>query len=128
MTVVLAIGALVVVRLLLRATTHYVVRADRLLIRRAGFIWMEILFGDVEEIECKTFFFDKFFQIRMYRLGFGKMLRITRSRKWNRYVLMNPRDPAPIIEAFRRFKGLPVRRSTPLPYPGPRRWFPDGMQ
>ena len=86
----------------LRATTHYIVEADRLLIRRAGFNWMEILFRDVEEIQHRSVFFDKLCQVRMYQLGFRKMLRIRRRRGFH-YVLINPRDPAPIIDAFYRF-------------------------
>jgi hypothetical protein len=129
MTAFLTICALSVVGTLwLRATTHYLLEADRLLIRRAGLIWMEILFRDVEEIQYQAVFLSKISQIRMYRLGFGgKFLRIRRSRGF-RYVLINPRDPAPIIEAFRRFRASPAHRPDPLIYPGPGVQFPDRTQ
>jgi len=110
----------VVATLCLRATTHYLVEADRLLIRRAGFIWMEILFRDVEEIQLQGIFFQKLSQIRMYQLaGFRKILRI-RKRSGFHYVLINPRDPALIIEAFRRFRAslisdVPVQSGHALP-------------
>ena len=112
MTPTLTICAVLVGTLWLRATTQYIVEADRLLIRRAGFTWMEIAFQDVDEIEYQAGFFDKLRQIKMYQLGFRKMLRI-RKRRGFRYVLLNPRDPTPIIEAYRRFRARGFDRPTP---------------
>jgi hypothetical protein len=40
---------------------------------------MEIQFRDVDEIEYQAGFFDKFLQIRMYQLGFRKLLRKKRA-------------------------------------------------
>jgi len=103
MAAFLTICALVLVGTLsVRSTTNYTVQADRLLIRRAGFTWMEILFRDVEEIENQTLFFDKIFQVRMYRLGFGSTLRIRR-KGFFRYVLINPDNPRALIEAYHTF-------------------------
>jgi hypothetical protein len=103
----------------LRATTHYIVQADRLLIQGAGFIWMEIFFRDVEEIEPQAVFFDKLCQIRMYQRGFRKMLRI-RKRRGFRYVLINPRDPEPIIEAYHRYHtDIRARLKSEIPGPMP---------
>ena len=79
MTPTLTICVVLVGTLWLQATTHYIVEADRLLIRRAGFTWMEIQFRDVDEIEYQAGFFDKFLQIRMYQLGFRKLLRKKRA-------------------------------------------------
>jgi hypothetical protein len=109
------------------ATTHYIVEPDRLLIRRAGFVWMEIPFQDVEEMEHRAIFFDRFLQIRLYQLGFRKMLRIAKRRGF-RYVLINPHDPAPIIEAFYKFNALPTDRSDPSASPGPEFPFPDWLR
>ena len=111
MTLTLTICVVLVGTLWLQATTHYIVEADRLLIRRAGFTWMEIQFRDVDEIEYQAGFFDKFLQIRMYQLGFRKLLRIKKSGGFH-YVLINPRDPAPIIEAYRRFRARGSDRPT----------------
>ena len=98
----------------LRVTTHYLVEADRLLMRRAGLIWMTILFRDVEEIELRSGVFDRLLQIRMYRLGRGwKILRITKRRGF-RYVLINPRDPSLIIASFRRFRAS-LPSEVPMP-------------
>jgi len=97
--VVIALGA----TLWVRATTRYILEADRLLIRRAGFVWMDIPFRDVVDIESKPLFFDKLWQIKMSQLGSRRMLRIRRRRGF-RYVLINPRDPAAIIAAFTAFR------------------------
>lgn len=87
----------------LRATTEYKVEADRLRIKRTGFTWIEILFRDVEEIEHRSVFLSRLYQIRLYQLGFRQTLRIRRRRGF-RYVLINPRDPASIWEAFQKFR------------------------
>jgi len=87
----------------LRATTHYILKPDRLLIKRAGLVWMEILFRDVEDMQAQNTFFSKLFEIRLYQLGFRGMLRIKR-RKGLRYVLINPQEPELIVDLFRRFK------------------------
>jgi hypothetical protein len=88
---------------------------------------MEILFQDVEEIQHQLVFLDRFLQIRLYQLGFRRMLRI-RKRKGIRYVLINPSDPAPVIEAYYRFKALPKDRSDPSASPGPEVPFPDWLR
>lgn len=40
--------------LLVRATTRYIVQPDRLSIKRIGFVWLEILFGKIEEIAAEV--------------------------------------------------------------------------
>jgi hypothetical protein len=108
----------------LRATTRYIVEPDRLIIRRAGFEWMQIPFQDVEDVEHRFVFFDKILQVRMYQLHFprfggprsarpiphsremlnkGEALRI-RKKGFFRYVLINPVDPMPLLNAFAEFK------------------------
>jgi hypothetical protein len=93
------------VTLIVRATTHFILYSDRLVIRRIGLVWMEILFRDVEEIEYERVFLNQFSQIRMYRLGTPglpgrKFLRI-KKRSGIRYVLLNPGDPERVIRAWR---------------------------
>jgi hypothetical protein len=122
MTVLLAIW--LVGTLWLRATTHYLVETDRLLIKRSGFVWMEILFRDIEDFQYQAFFLSKLWQIRLYQLGFRRMLRI-RKRRGFRYVLINPRDPAPIIEAIQEFATLAAAHCPdPLPHPDPELQLP----
>lgn len=90
--------------LIVRSTTHYVIYDDRLVIWRIGFIWMEIPFRDVEEIKYQWAFLSQFSQIKMYRLSIpGRMLRIRKSCGF-RYVLINPRNPDQIIQAWRSAK------------------------
>src|SRR5437016_3770653 len=94
-----------VVTIWLRATTRYIVEADRILIRRAGFIWMTILFDDIENIEQIYLSFDNMFQIRMFQLNFSwrrPMLKIVKRTGFFRNIVIDPRDPAPVMEAFRR--------------------------
>jgi hypothetical protein len=111
---------IVVSGLYLNATTHYIVEPGRLLIRCGGFVWMEIRYSDIEEMECKWVVFDSFRQIYMFQLGFRKMLKITKRNGFFRYVLLNPRDPKPIIEAVHRFRAnlvteMPREGGPPLP-------------
>ena len=125
MTVWLALlGTILAAAGWLRATTRYIVEPDRLIIRRAGLEWMQIPFQDVEDIEHRLFFFDKILQVRMYQLRFpqfggsrsarpipqsremlnqGETLRI-RKKGYFRYVLINPVDPIPLLNAFAEFK------------------------
>jgi hypothetical protein len=110
MTVFLIIVAVhVIATLVLRGTTHYIVESDRLLIKRAGSIWMEIPFRDVEEIQHQAISISRFSEIRLYQLGIRKMFRIKKKRGF-RYVLINPRSPAAIIEAYDRFRHWPANR------------------
>ena len=89
----------------LQTTTYYIAKADRLVIRRSGFVCMEILFDDIEEIEQIAISFDRWRQIRMYQLNWHlQQLRIVKRKGFFRYVVINPRDPTPIIEAFREFR------------------------
>jgi len=120
----LVLGTIFVATAWLRATTRYIVEPDRLIIRRAGLEWMQILFQDVEDIEHRLVFFDKILQVRMYQLRFprfggprsarpiphsremlnkGEALRI-RKKGFLRYVLINPVDPMPLLNAFAEFK------------------------
>jgi hypothetical protein len=114
MTVLLTICALcLAASLWLKATTRYVVAADRLLIRRGGVVWMEIPFADIAEIDDKGGAIDRFFQFRMYRLGLRRTLRITKKKGIFRCVLINPRDPAPLVEAFQRSRSASQHRAGP---------------
>ena len=111
----------------LRATTRYIVESDRLLIKRAGFIWMEIPFRDIEDFQYQRIFLDKLLQVRLSQLGFRKMLRI-RKRRGFRYVLINPRDPTPIIDAIQEFATLAAHCPDPSACPGPELELPDGTR
>src|SRR5262249_32279106 len=122
----------------LRATTRYIVERDRLIIRRVGLEWMQIPFQDVEDIEHRLLFFDKILQIRMYQLRFpqiggprsarpiphsrdvlnpGEALRI-RKKGYLRYVLINPVDPMPLLNAFTKCKTNAPRQADTLESPG----------
>jgi hypothetical protein len=107
-----------------QATTRYIIHPDRLVIKRAGFIWMTILFRDIREIEHKTALFDRMFQIKMYQLASPrKMIRITKSTGFFQHVLLNPKDANPIFEAFHRSRALPTsafpgRSSSEIPAAG----------
>jgi hypothetical protein len=113
MLIVTLAGMWLAATIMLRATTRYILRPDRLLIRRSGFVWMEIFFDDVEEIEEQAVFFSKPFQIRLYQFVFRRMLRITKRKGFFRHVLLNPRDPAEIVRAVAAFKhGRSVTQET----------------
>jgi hypothetical protein len=65
---------------------------------------MEIMFEDIEEVDYGAVFHRRRFEISLFQLRFGKMLRITKRTGFFRYVLINPSDPTPIIKAFREFR------------------------
>ncbi|WP_424630181.1 PH domain-containing protein [Bradyrhizobium sp. SYSU BS000235] len=92
-----------VVTLFAAATTRYILEDDRLVIRRGGFISMEIPYRDVDLIEYiddKPQFFGP---ERLYRLAFPlrNILRIQIRKKSSfHYVLINPRDPDYLIKTW----------------------------
>ncbi|MEH2513115.1 hypothetical protein V1291_004469 [Nitrobacteraceae bacterium AZCC 1564] len=96
-----------VVTLFASATTRYILEDDRLVIRRGGFISMEIPYRDVdlvEYIEDNGLFFgpERLFRLSLSRL---RVLRITIRRKSGfHYVLINPRDPDNVIKTWYRAK------------------------
>jgi hypothetical protein len=116
----------VAAEILAAMTTDYKIKSDRLVIQRLGFVWMEILFADVEEIETGFAFLQRFRQIGLYQLNirtpfaaFRNGVRITR-RKGVRYVLINPDDPELIVQAFRKYQAShwsepPILSNRPLP-------------
>jgi hypothetical protein len=70
---------------------------------------MDIPFRDVEEIQHQSIFIIKFCEIRLFQLGFRKTLRLKKKRGF-RYVLINPRNPSTIIEAYDGFRSWPANR------------------
>ncbi len=95
--------------LLVQATTRYVVEADRIVIRRSGFTWMAIRFDDVAEIQAGGSF--SIFNITMTQPAFRAKLRIRRKQGLFPTVVINPREPLPVLEAFARFQA--AKRSAP---------------
>ena len=92
---------------------------------------MEILFKDVEEIEQLTVVYGTIsVQIRMYRLELDAMgdSYVSAKSRGFRYVLINPRDPAPVLDAFRRFKASRPEQPDLPPTPRPPSRLPDWLQ
>ena len=106
--------------LVVRATTYFIVKDDRLIIRQLGFVRKTILFSEIEDIECESAFVRQSSQIALYQLSGGKLLRLTK-KSGTRYVLINPSDPQRVIKAWSKYWAqFPSEKSfqvglTPLP-------------
>ena len=95
--VVLLAGAVAV-----QASTRYVIEPDRILIRRTGFTWMEIPFDNVADIQLGAGF--SIFHIMMTQPAFRAKLRIKRKQGLFPTVVVNPRDPVALLQAFTRYQ------------------------
>jgi hypothetical protein len=91
------------ITLIMYGSTRYVVEDDRIIIRRGGYVVMDIPFSDIDLIEYVVNKLGFTFHERMYRLALpkAKVLRLKIKRKGGlRYLLINPRDPDHVIKAW----------------------------
>jgi hypothetical protein len=89
--------------LIVHGSTRYILEDDRLIIRRGGFVVMDIPFSDIDLIEYVVNKLGLTFHERMYRLALpkAKVLRLKIKRKGGlRYLLINPRDPDHVIKTW----------------------------
>ena len=92
-----------VVTLFASATTRYILEDDRLVIRRGGFVRMEIPYNDVDLIEYIDNKVGLVFHERLCRLALPKkkVVRIQIRRKVGFHaVLINPHDPDHLIKTW----------------------------
>lgn len=112
-----------VVTLYARATTRYILEDDRLIIRRAGSVRMEIPYRDmdlIEYIDDKGWFFGPERLYRLFLLA-RRVLRITIRRNGDlQYVLINPLDPDRVIKTWywAKFPAEARAQGAQRPFPG----------
>jgi hypothetical protein len=103
---------MVVAAIAVQATTRYVVESDRIRIVRTGFTWMNIPFDDVADIHVGSGAFS-IFNITMTQPAFRGKLRIRRKKGLFANVVINPREPIPLLESFARYHAAKTQPTTP---------------
>jgi hypothetical protein len=99
---------------------NYEIGGSKLTIRFSTFTLMTIPYSEIDEIEVASSFANRFCSINLSN-GIRKMCRIRKSRGWFRYVIVTPREPKVLLNAFYAFRSLadPVtemsRIHSPLP-------------
>jgi hypothetical protein len=84
---------------------HYEIGDAQLTIRFSALKLMTIPYSQIREIEVASVFGNRFSQINLSN-SMRKMCRIKKSRGWFRYVIVTPRDPKILLNAFYTFRSL----------------------
>jgi hypothetical protein len=100
---------------------NYEIGDTQLIIRFFTFKLMTIPYSQIMEIEVASIFGNRFAQINLSN-GIREMCRIKKSRGWFRYVIITPRDPKNLLNAFRTFRSLAdqVNKMSGITAPLPR--------
>ncbi|MET4296578.1 hypothetical protein ABIB06_007373 [Bradyrhizobium sp. LB8.2] len=97
---------------------HYAIEDTQLTILFAAFKLMTIPYFQIVEIEVASIFDKRSTQINLGN-GIRQMCRIKKSRGWFRYVIVTPREPKLLLDAFHTFRSRanPVKSDTTPPLP-----------
>ncbi len=99
---------------------NYEIGDTQLTVRFFTFKLMTIPYSEIVEIEVAAIFGARIAQINLCN-GVRRMCRIRKSRGWFRYVLISPREPKILLNAFHRFRSLadPVTEMREVNVPPP---------
>lgn len=99
---------------------HYAIGDSQLTILFAAFKLMTIPYSQILEIEVASIFDRRSAQVDLSN-GIRQMCRIKKSRGWFRYVIITPREPKLLLNAFQTFRSraYPIAKTShatpPLP-------------
>lgn len=88
---------------------HYVIGDTQFTILFAAFKLMTIPYSQILEIEVASIFDRRSAQVDLSN-GIRQMCRIKKSRGWFRYVIVTPREPKLLLDAFHAFQS----RANPI--------------
>jgi hypothetical protein len=97
---------------------HYAIGDSQLTILLAAFKLMTIPYSQILEIEVASIFDRRLAQVNLSN-GIRQMCRIKKSRGWFRYVIVTPREPKLLLDAFHTFRSRanPIKSDTTPPLP-----------
>jgi hypothetical protein len=82
---------------------HYAIGDTQVIILFAAFKLMTIPYSEIMEVEVASIFDQRPAQIDLSN-SIRQMCRITKSRGWFRYVIITPREPKLLLNAFHAFR------------------------
>jgi hypothetical protein len=84
---------------------HYEIGDTQLIIRFSTLKLMTIPYSEIMGIEVASIFVQRPAQVDLSN-GIREMCRIKKSRGWFRYVIITPREPKILLNAFYTFRSL----------------------